>query len=101
MPTGVALAVPAGHVGYVMSRSGLAAHHGVACLNAPGVIDSGYRGEIAVVLVNTDARQAYEVRTGDRIAQLVIERTEQVVLTRVEALDETERSSSGLGSTGP
>src|SRR5271165_6858433 len=73
VPTGVVLAIPPGHAGFVQPRSGLALRHGVTCLNSPGLIDAGYRGEVAVLLVNTDPHQDYEVTRGDRIAQLVIQ----------------------------
>lgn len=73
VPTGLVVAVPDGHVALVMPRSGLAARHGITCLNAPGVVDAGYRGEVCVVLVNTDPSAPYQVRRGDRIAQLVVQ----------------------------
>ena len=100
MPTGVALAVPDGHAGLVLPRSGLAARHGVTCLNAPGLIDPGYRGEVAVILVNTDPSTAYEIHRGDRIAQLVVCKIEQVDFTAVDALDPTERGVGGFGHSG-
>lgn len=99
VPTGVAVAVPEGWAGFVQPRSGLAARHGVTCLNAPGLIDAGYRGEVMVVLVNTDPEAAYEVRRGDRIAQLVIQRVEQAAFTPVDRLPESDRGG-GFGSTG-
>src|SRR5271163_2219485 len=74
VPTGVVLAIPEGYAGFVQPRSGLALRHGVTCLNTPGLIDAGYRGELAVLLVNTDPTDDYEVRRGDRIAQLVVQR---------------------------
>jgi dUTP pyrophosphatase len=100
VPTGLALAIPGGYAGLVLPRSGLAARHGIALVNSPGLIDSGYRGEIAVVLINTDRRQAFHARRGDRIAQLVIQKVEEVRLMAVAELDETERGSGGFGSTG-
>lgn len=100
VPTGVAVAIPRGYAGFVQPRSGLALRHGVTCLNTPGLIDSGYRDEVAVVLVNTDPDQAYEVRRGDRIAQLVIQRVEQADFRQVAALEASERGSGGFGSTG-
>ena len=100
VPTGMALAIPEGYAGFVQPRSGLALRHGVTCLNTPGLIDSGYRDELAVLLVNTDPDQAYEVHRGDRIAQLVIQQVEEADFVEVEALDETERGLGGFGSTG-
>jgi dUTP pyrophosphatase len=100
VPTGIALAIPEGYAGFVQPRSGLALRHGVTCLNTPGLIDSGYRDELAVLLVNTDPDQAYEVHRGDRIAQLVIQRVEEADFVEVEALDESERGLGGFGSTG-
>ena len=100
VPTGVALAIPEGYAGFVQPRSGLALRHGVTCLNTPGLIDSGYRDELAVLLVNTDPLTPYEVHRGDRIAQLVIQRVEEAVFLEVEALSESERGLGGFGSTG-
>jgi dUTP pyrophosphatase len=100
VPTGIALALPVGYAGFVQPRSGLALRHGVTCLNTPGLIDSGYRDELAVLLVNTDPNEAYEVRRGDRIAQLVIQRVEEADFMEVETLDESERGLGGFGSTG-
>jgi dUTP pyrophosphatase len=100
VPTGVAVAIPPGHAGFVQPRSGLALRHGVTCLNTPGLIDAGYRDELAVLLVNTDPTTDYQVRRGDRIAQLVIQRVERAVFVPVETLDTTERGGGGFGSTG-
>jgi len=100
VPTGIAVAVPAGCAGFVLPRSGLAARHGIALVNSPGLIDSGYRGEVAVVMINTDSVTPFQIRRGDRIAQLVIQRVEEVSLTRVEDLDDTPRGQGGFGSTG-
>ena len=100
VPTGVALAIPPGHAGFVQPRSGLALRHGVTCLNTPGLIDSGYRDELAVLLVNTDPEVPYEVRRGDRIAQLVIQRVETADFVEVAKLGESERGVGGFGSTG-
>jgi dUTP pyrophosphatase len=100
VPTGVALAIPDGYAGFVQPRSGLALRHGVTCLNTPGLIDSGYRDELAVLLVNTDPEAAYEVHRGDRIAQLVIQRVETAIFVEVEVLGESERGLGGFGSTG-
>jgi dUTP pyrophosphatase len=99
IPTGIAVAIPRGYAGLVLPRSGLAARHGIALVNSPGLIDSGYRGEIAVVMINTDKREAFHIKRGDRIAQLVVQRVEEAVLIRVDELDETARGTGGFGST--
>ena len=98
--TGLALAIPEGYAGFVQPRSGLARDHGVTCLNTPGLIDSGYRGELRVLLVNTDPHQPFTVRRGERIAQLVIQPVAAVTLCEAEVLPPTERGSGGFGSTG-
>ncbi|MEZ5169449.1 MAG: dUTP diphosphatase [Acidimicrobiia bacterium] len=100
IPTGIAVAIPPGHAGFVQPRSGLAARHGITCLNTPGLIDPGYRDEIRVILVNTDASTSYEVSVGDRIAQLVIQRVESITWHEVEQLGDTTRGQGGFGSTG-
>ena len=102
VPTGVAVAIPMGYAGFVLPRSGLAARHGITCLNTPGLVDSGYRGELQVVLVNLDPDRDYEVHRGDRIAQLVLLRVESVSFELVEAggLGESERGRGGIGHTG-
>ena len=100
VPTGIALAIPDGWAGFVQPRSGLALRHGVTCLNTPGLIDAGYRDELRVLLVNTDPVADYEVRRGDRIAQLVIQRVEHADFAPVESLDESERGTGGFGHTG-
>ena len=102
VPTGVAVAIPRGYAGFVLPRSGLAARHGITCLNTPGLVDSGYRGELQVVLVNHDRAHDYEVHRGDRIAQLVLLRVESVSFELVEAggLGESERGRGGFGHTG-
>jgi dUTP pyrophosphatase len=100
VPTGLAVAIPSGYAGFVLPRSGLALKHGVTCLNTPGLIDPLYRGELKVLLVNTDPERAYTVERGDRIAQLVIQRVERVEWTEVKQLDATERDTFGFGSTG-
>jgi dUTP pyrophosphatase len=100
VPTGIALAIPEGWAGFVQPRSGLALRHGVTCLNTPGLIDAGYRDELRVLLVNTDPVADYEVRRGDRIAQLVIQRVEHADFAPVDALDESERGTGGFGHTG-
>jgi dUTP pyrophosphatase len=98
--TGIAIAIPLGYAGFVQPRSGLALRHGVTCLNTPGLIDSGYRDELKVLLINTDPSEPYEVRRGDRIAQLVIKSVEEVVWEEVDALDETKRGRGGFGHSG-
>lgn len=98
--TGVAIALPVGFAGFVHPRSGLAARVGLSVVNTPGTIDAGYRGEIRVCLINHDLREPIELRRGDRIAQLVVQRVEHVVFTEVAELPESERGVGGYGSTG-
>ncbi len=100
VPTGIAVAIPRGYAGFVQPRSGLALRHGVTCLNTPGLIDADYRGELKVLLVNTDPTEAFEVRRGERIAQLVIQAVEHVRFVEVDELDSTERGEGGFGHTG-
>lgn len=100
VPTGVAVAIPDGYAGFVQPRSGLALRHGVTCLNTPGLIDSGYRDELRVVLVNTDPDEPYQVRRGDRIAQLVVQRVEACAFVVVDALPPSERGTGGFGHSG-
>jgi dUTP pyrophosphatase len=100
VPTGIALALPPGHAGFVQPRSGLALRHGVTCLNSPGLIDAGYRDELKVLLVNTDPDADYEVRRGDRIAQLVVQRVEEAAFTVVDELPASERGTGGFGHSG-
>lgn len=100
VPTGVALALPAGYAGFVQPRSGLAFKHGVTVLNSPGLIDSGYRDELRVLLVNLDPSSDYEVQRGDRIAQLVVQRVEEVTFEVVPALPSSDRGLGGFGHTG-
>jgi dUTP pyrophosphatase len=100
IPTGIAVAIPRGYAGFVLPRSGLAARHGIALVNSPGLIDSGYRGEVSVVVINTDKREPFHIKRGDRIAQLVIQRVEEVTVVKVDRLDETSRAEGGFGSTG-
>ena len=95
-----AIAIPEGQAGLVIPRSGLAARHGISVVNAPGLIDSGYRGELRVLLLNTDTDEAFTVQPGDRIAQLVLVAVETPELLEVEELDETVRGAGGFGSTG-
>ncbi|WP_445548329.1 MULTISPECIES: dUTP diphosphatase [unclassified Frankia] len=98
--TGIAIALPEGYAAFVHPRSGLAARHGVSIVNAPGTVDTGYRGEIKVVLVNTDPRETVVLRRGDRIAQLVIQRVERAAFQEVAELPPTVRGVGGFGSTG-
>ena len=100
IPTGIAVAIPRGYAGFVLIRSGLAARHGISCVNSPGLIDAGYRGEIAIVMINTDKREPLQIKRGDRIAQLVIQKIEEASLVQVDELDETARGAGGFGSTG-
>jgi dUTP pyrophosphatase len=99
MPTGIAIAIPLGYAGFVLPRSGLALNHGISVVNAPGLIDSHYRGELKVVLLNTDSARPYHVYRGDRIAQLVIQKVEEVTWIEVDALDENNRGG-GFGHSG-
>ena len=98
--TGVAIALPIGYAGFVHPRSGLAARVGLSVVNTPGTIDAGYRGEIRVCLINHDLREPIELRRGDRIAQLVVQRVEHVAFTEVAELPDSERGAGGYGSTG-
>ena len=99
MPTGIAVAIPHGHAGFVLPRSGNALKHGLTAANSPGLIDSLYRGELKVVLLNTDPENDYEVRRGDRIAQLVVQRVEEVQWVEVDDLDQNDRGG-GFGHSG-
>jgi dUTP pyrophosphatase len=98
--TGIAVALPVGYAGFVHPRSGLAARVGLSVVNTPGTIDAGYRGEIRVCLINHDLREPIELRRGDRIAQLVVQRVEHVVFEEVAELPDSERGAGGYGSTG-
>jgi dUTP diphosphatase len=98
--TGIALAIPPGWAGFVQPRSGLALRHGVTCLNTPGLIDSGYRDELKVLLVNLDPSEPYEVQRGDRIAQLVFQQVGQAVFRPLDQLPSSRRGAGGFGSTG-
>lgn len=100
VPTGVAIALPEGFVALIHPRSGLATKHGLTVVNAPGTVDAGYRGEIAVTLLNTDRRDAIELRRGDRIAQMVIQRVEHAQFVPVQELTGSVRGAGGFGSTG-
>ena len=98
--TGIAIAIPDGYAGFVVPRSGLAAKHGIGVVNAPGLIDSGYRGEVRVLLVNLDQNDAVELRRGERIAQLVIQHVVEATLREVAELPQSARGQGGFGSTG-
>ena len=98
--TGVAVEIPAGQAGLVLPRSGLAARHGIALVNAPGLIDSGYRGELRVLLLNTDRRSSFALAAGERIAQLVLIDVHSPTVTEVEELARSERGEGGFGSSG-
>ena len=99
VPTGIAVAIPLGHAGFVLPRSGLALRHGLSVVNTPGLIDAAYRGELKVILVNTDPDQDYEIHRGDRIAQLVVQRVEEVAWHVVTDLDGADRGG-GFGHSG-
>ena len=99
VPTGLAVAIPEGYAGFVQPRSGLAAKRGVAVVNSPGLIDSGYRGEIRVVLLNTDRAETFTAEAGERIAQLVVLPVPAVEISEVEELPESERGARGFGSS--
>ena len=99
VPTGLAVAIPEGYAGFVQPRSGLASRHGISIVNTPGLIDSGYRGEVRVTLLNTDRREPFTVEPGMRIAQLVILPIPEVELVEVDELPESERGARGFGSS--
>lgn len=98
--TGVAIALPQGYAGFVQPRSGLAAKKGLSIVNTPGLVDSGYRGELKVIAINTDADEPIVISRGERVAQLVVQRVPSVELVEVDELDKTERGEGGFGSTG-
>ena len=100
VPTGLAIALPEGHVGLIHPRSGLSSKHGITVVNAPGTIDAGYRGEIRVPLINLDPDSSYAIRRGDRIAQLVVAPVLHAEFEEAEELSETVRGAGGFGSTG-
>ncbi|MHB0975976.1 MAG: dUTP diphosphatase [Candidatus Aquicultorales bacterium] len=100
VPTGIAIAIPAGYGGFVQPKSGLAAKYGISIVNTPGLIDCQYRGEIKVILINTDPSDPFIVAKGDKIAQLVIQKVESVTFDEVDELDATVRGAGGFGSTG-
>ncbi len=100
IPTGIAIALPEGYVCLAHPRSGLAAKNGISIVNAPGTIDSGYRGEIKIILINTDRTETFEIKRGDRIAQLVFQKFESARFYEVDSLPESQRGAGGFGSTG-
>ena len=100
VPTGVAIALPDGFVALIHPRSGLATKHGLTVVNAPGTVDAGYRGEISVLLINHDPRDAIDIKRGDRIAQLVVQRVEHAAFVEADELPDSSRGSGGFGSTG-
>ena len=100
VPTGIAIELPLGYAALVVPRSGLAIKHGITLVNAPGLIDSNYRGEIGAIIANMDPHEAFEIKRGDRIAQLMIIAVEQPEFVVVETLSETERGAGGFGSSG-
>jgi dUTP pyrophosphatase len=100
VPTGLSIALPNGYVGFVVPRSGLAMRHGITIVNSPGTVDAGYRGEIRITLLNTDARESYAISAGDRIAQLIVMALPRVRFVEVERLPGSERGEGGFGSTG-
>lgn len=100
VPTGIAVAIPDGHAGLILPRSGLAHKHGITLTNTPGLIDSGYRGELQVLMLNTDRRESFEVKAGERIAQLVVTAYAAPVWTEVAGFEDTVRGSGGFGSSG-
>jgi dUTP pyrophosphatase len=100
VPTGIAIALPEGYAGFVQPRSGLAFKHGVTVLNSPGLVDSGYRGELKVCMVNLDPSMPFAIERGERIAQLVVQAVDQVQFIEVDVLDDTARGETGFGSSG-
>ncbi len=100
IPTGIKVSIPEGYAGFVQPRSGLALKSGIGMVNAPGLIDSGYRGEICAILINYDPHNTFHIKKGDKICQMVIKKIEEVKLQIVEELDESGRGEGGFGSTG-
>ena len=98
--TGLAIALPEGYAGFILPRSGLAAKHGISIVNAPGLIDSNYRGELKVILLNTDPDNSFTIEIGDRIAQLIVMPVPTINFEQVEELTESQRGESGFGSSG-
>ena len=100
IPSGIKLAIPEGYAGFVQPRSGLAIKNGISLVNSPGLIDSGYRGEICIIMINLDKEIDFTIKKGDKICQLVIKKVEQANLIEVEDLDDSDRGEGGFGSTG-
>ncbi|MBA7496866.1 Deoxyuridine 5'-triphosphate nucleotidohydrolase [subsurface metagenome] len=100
IPTGIKISIPQGYAGFIQPRSGLAAKNGISIVNTPGLIDSGYRGEVCAILINLDPKNVFKVKKGDKICQLVIQKVEKIKLEVTEDLDETSRGEGGFGSTG-
>jgi len=100
VPTGIKIAIPEGYAGFVQPKSGLAIKHGIALVNSPGLIDSGYRGEVSVILINLDRDNDFTIKKGDKICQLVIKKIEQAELIETDGLDVSDRGEGGFGSTG-
>ncbi len=100
IPNGIKIAIPEGYAGFVQPRSGLAIKYGIGVLNSPGLIDSGYRGEVCAILINLDPKEEFEIKKGDKVCQLVIQKVEDVTLKTTDKLDDTGRGVSGFGSTG-
>lgn len=98
--TGIAISLPKGHAAFIQPRSGLAAKHGITIVNTPGLIDCQYRGEIKIILLNTDSKESFIVKRGDKIAQMVVQKVEEAQFIEVDELDETQRGAGGFGSTG-
>jgi len=99
IPTGIKIAIPEGYAGFVQPRSGLAIKNGISIVNSPGLIDSGYRGEVCVVLINLDKEKDFHINKGDRICQMVVKKIEIVDILKVDKLSKTDRNSNGFGST--
>ena len=100
IPSGIKLSIPEGYAGFVLPRSGLAIKNGISLVNSPGLIDSGYRGEICIIMINLDKEMDFTIKKGDKICQLVIKKIEHANLIEVEELDDSDRGEGGFGSTG-
>lgn len=100
IPSGIKLSIPEGYAGFVQPRSGLAIKNGIALVNSPGLIDSGYRGEVYIIMINLDKKKEFIIKKGDKICQLVIKKIEHANLIEVEELDDSDRGEGGFGSTG-
>jgi len=100
VPTGIKVVIPSGYAGFVQPRSGLAIKHGIALVNSPGLIDSGYRGEICIIMINLDKDTEFSIKKGDKICQLVVQKIEEVILIESNDIEESDRGEDGFGSTG-